>query len=130
MVREYQRFSSKSRIKYGVPGSNACQTGLGKKISAEGTMGMGRAFQYAGAKSVLMSLWDVEEAASVELTERFFKHLKEGKPKLEALKSAREDIRKQGSDHPFFWAAFILVGEAGSDRQARDSKMNATGKTP
>jgi CHAT domain-containing protein len=89
----------------------ACQTGLGRRLSGEGTMGMGRAFQYAGAKSVLMSLWSVEQTASAKLAEGFFKHLKEGKTKLEALRLARQAIRKQGFDHPFFWAAFILVGE-------------------
>jgi tetratricopeptide (TPR) repeat protein len=91
----------------------ACQTGLGRNISGEGTMGMGRAFQYAGAKSVLMSLWSVAEGSSVDLVESFFRHIKEGKNKLEALKLARDEIRKQGYDHPFFWASFILVGEAG-----------------
>jgi tetratricopeptide (TPR) repeat protein/CHAT domain-containing protein len=89
----------------------ACQSGLGRIISGEGAMGMGRAFQYAGAKSVLMSLWSVSESASVNLVENFFKHLREGKTKLESLKLARDEIRKAGYDHPFFWAAFILVGE-------------------
>jgi len=89
----------------------ACQTGLGRAISGEGTMGMGRAFQYAGAKSVLMSLWSVAESSSVDLVSSFFKHLREGKNKLEALKLARDEIRKAGYDHPFFWAPFILVGE-------------------
>jgi tetratricopeptide (TPR) repeat protein len=89
----------------------ACQSGLGKELSGEGVMGMGRAFQFAGAKSVLMSLWSVAESSSVNLVESFFRHIKEGKGKLEALKLAREEIRKQGYDHPFFWAAFILVGE-------------------
>ncbi len=89
----------------------ACQSGLGRVISGEGTMGMGRAFQYAGAQSVLMSLWSVAEKSSVEMVESFFKHLKEGKSKLESLKLAREEIRKAGYDHPFFWAPFILVGE-------------------
>ncbi len=88
-----------------------CQTGLGRQISGEGTMGMGRAFQYAGAKSVLMSLWSVSEKASVNLVESFFKHLKEGKNKQEALRLARQEIRKAGYDHPFYWAPFILVGE-------------------
>jgi len=89
----------------------ACQSGLGKKISGEGTMGMGRAFQYAGAKCVLTSLWSVEQAASVNLVQNFFRHVKDGKTKLEALKLARKEIRDQGYDHPFFWAPFILVGE-------------------
>jgi tetratricopeptide (TPR) repeat protein len=90
----------------------ACQSGLGKRISGEGTMGMGRAFQYAGARSVLMSLWSVSEVASVNLVSSFFRNLKEGKSKSEALALARADLRKKGFDHPFFWAAFILVGEA------------------
>jgi tetratricopeptide (TPR) repeat protein len=89
----------------------ACQTGLGRQISGEGTMGMGRAFQYAGARSVLMSLWSVAEKASVQMVESFFRHVKDGKGKLEALRLARQEIRDQGYDHPFYWAAFILVGE-------------------
>jgi CHAT domain-containing protein len=89
----------------------ACQTGLGKELSGEGVMSMGRAFQYAGARSVLMSLWSVAEKSSVQLVENFFRNLKERKGKLEVLKMAREEIRKGGFDHPFFWASFILVGE-------------------
>ena len=89
----------------------ACQSGLGRNISGEGTMGMGRAFQYAGARSVIMSLWSVAEKSSVQLVESLFKHIKEGKGKLEALRAARTEIRQAGYDHPFFWAPFILVGE-------------------
>jgi hypothetical protein len=89
----------------------ACQTGLGRVISGEGTMGMGRAFQYAGAKSVMMTLWSVAEKASVQMVESFFRHINEGKSKLEALRLARKEIRDRGYDHPFFWAPFILVGE-------------------
>jgi CHAT domain-containing protein len=89
----------------------ACETGLGKDVSGEGVMSMGRAFQYAGARSVLMSLWSVADVSSVKLTESFLQHCKSGKSKLESLKLAREEIRKQGFEHPFFWAAFILVGE-------------------
>jgi CHAT domain-containing protein len=89
----------------------ACQTGLGRNVSGEGTMGMGRAFQYAGAKSVLMSLWSVAESSSVNLVGSFFGHLQEGKNELESLRLARNEIRKAGYDHPFFWAPFILVGE-------------------
>jgi tetratricopeptide (TPR) repeat protein len=90
----------------------ACQSGLGKELSGEGVMSMGRAFHYAGAKSVLMSLWEVEEKSAVTLAESFFKYRKEGKTKLESLEAARNDIRNAGYKHPFFWSAFILVGEA------------------
>ncbi len=89
----------------------ACQTGLGRDLSGEGVMSMGRAFQYAGARSVLMSLWSVAEKSSIMLVEDFFKYRKAGKSKLESLKLARNDIRKEGFEHPFFWAPFILVGE-------------------
>lgn len=89
----------------------ACQTGFGRHLAGEGIMSLGRAFQCAGAKTVVMSLWSVAEDSSVRLVESFFKHMKNGNGKLEALRLARADVRKQGYDHPFFWAPFILVGE-------------------
>ena len=90
----------------------ACQTGTGVKLAGEGIMSMGRAFQCAGAKSVVMSLWSVAEDSSVIMMEEFFKGLKTGKSKREAWTNARIEVRKAGFDHPFFWGAFILVGEA------------------
>jgi len=89
----------------------ACSTGVGKNVAGEGVMGLGRAFQYAGARSVLMSLWSVDEESTVLFTERFFTHLQAGKEKLAALRQARADVRQAGYEHPFFWAPFILVGE-------------------
>jgi CHAT domain-containing protein len=62
-------------------------------------------------QSVLMSLWSVAEKTSAQLVESFIRHMKEGKSKLEALRLARDGIRKTGYDHPVFWAPFILVGE-------------------
>ena len=103
------------RMNADVVALTACQSGLGKRISGEGTMGMGRAFQYAGARSTLMTLWSVAQRFSVDLTSSFLRHLKEGKPRLEALKLARDEIRKAGFDHPFFWAPLILVGEVDTD---------------
>jgi tetratricopeptide (TPR) repeat protein len=89
----------------------ACQSGLGKKVPGEGIMGMGRAFQYAGARSVLMSLWSVQATASTKLVETFYANLLQGKDKLQALTLARKEIRDAGFDHPFFWAGLILTGE-------------------
>jgi CHAT domain-containing protein len=89
----------------------ACQTGLGKDQSGEGVMSMGRAFQYAGAESVLMSLWSVAEKSSVLLIESFFKNLKDGRDKITSLEMARKGLREQGFEHPFFWAPFVLVGQ-------------------
>ncbi|TSA11563.1 MAG: CHAT domain-containing protein [Deltaproteobacteria bacterium] len=89
----------------------ACSTGLGKRTSGEGVMSMGWAFQYAGAKSVLVSLWKVEEKSTILLAEKFFGNLKAGKDKLTALQEARADVRKAGYEHPFFWSPFIMIGE-------------------
>jgi CHAT domain-containing protein len=88
----------------------ACTTGLGKQVNGEGVMHMGRAFQFAGAKEVLMSLWSVEESSTTQLAQRLFSHLKEGKTALEALRQARTEVRQAGYEHPYFWAPFILMG--------------------
>lgn len=90
---------------------SACKTGLGKTVSGEGIMGMGRAFQYSGVKSVLMSLWSVESESVNIMTEKYFECLKEGKSNGEALKEARNYVRTLGYEHPFYWAPFILVGD-------------------
>lgn len=89
----------------------ACQTGLGKEIEGEGIMSMGRAFQYAGARSVLISLWSVAEKSSVIQAESIFRSLRQDSSKLEALRHSRQEVRRAGYDHPFFWASFVLVGE-------------------
>jgi len=89
----------------------ACETGVGKNVSGEGVMGMGRAFQFAGARNVLVSLWSVAETSATELTIAFFKHLKEGNEPKQALRLARNEIRRKGYEHPFYWASFILFGE-------------------
>jgi CHAT domain-containing protein len=88
----------------------ACNTGVGKQLTGEGVLGLGWAFQYAGARHVLMSLWSVEEASTVLLAERFLTYLHQRLPPLEALRQARADVRRAGYDHPYFWAPFILVG--------------------
>lgn len=103
---------------------SACQTGLGKEMGGEGLVGLTRAFQYAGARSVLASLWAIADETTPELMKRFYGYLKEGKSKDEALRLAQIDFlrgpveirnvkqQKESFDasHPFFWAAFQLIG--------------------
>jgi CHAT domain-containing protein len=101
---------------------SACQTGLGDLKQAEGTVGLQRAFLARGARSVLVSLWSVSDAATTLLMQRFYTHWLglegepgiEGEPrpgKAEALRRAQEDVRATpGFEHPRFWAAFQLVG--------------------
>lgn len=89
----------------------ACQTGVGENVNGEGVMGLGRAFQYAGAKNVIMSLWPIAEDATVFLSASFLKNVKSGKSPGEALKLAKGDIRNKGFEHPFFWSAFVLLND-------------------
>ncbi len=93
-------------------GLSACNTGLGIESSGEGVVGLSRAFMYAGTKSVLVSLWSVADESTYKLMVRFFEELKLGKDKLTALKDAKHYLRTNGFDNPFYWAPFILVGEA------------------
>jgi len=89
---------------------SACLTGRGRVMEGEGVMNFARAFQHAGARSVLVSLWEVASKEAVEYMEIFYKHIREGKSKGEALRLARKEM-KEKHPNPFFWAVFILYGE-------------------
>lgn len=97
------------RLDAEVAALTACQTGLGRMATGEGVMGLGRAFQQAGARHVLMSLWSVSEDSTTELAARFFKKLKSGLTPRRALREARAELRREGWEHPYYWAPFILV---------------------
>ncbi len=116
------------RLNADVVALTACETGVGKQVAGEGVMGMGRAFQYAGAKSVLVSLWSVAEASTTLLVERFFSYLKNGADKVSALRRAREDLLRAGYRHPFFWSPFILIG--GGDRPRSEARLATVRRTP
>jgi CHAT domain-containing protein len=91
---------------------SACETGLGEQIAGEGVIGMTRAFLYAGAKSIVVSLWQVPDQPTAQLMIKFYRYmLEEGKDKAEALKMAREDMRREFSD-PNCWAPFVYYGTA------------------
>jgi tetratricopeptide (TPR) repeat protein len=125
---------------------SACETGLGKESSGDGLLGFTQAFLKVGARSVVLSLWQVDDEATALLMVRFYQNLlpkREGlkKPmaKAEALREAKEwlrnlsakeikveverlprgkagkpvPLRKEGRPfaHPYYWAAFVLVGD-------------------
>jgi CHAT domain-containing protein len=95
---------------------SACQTGLGDLKQAEGTVGFQRALLAKGARSVLVSLWSVDDRATALLMQRFYAHWlgPDGRPmrsKGEALRQAQADVRlTPGLESPRYWAAFQLVG--------------------
>jgi len=91
---------------------SACNTGLGKEMGGEGLLGLTRAFQYAGAQSVLASLWSVDDSRTAEFMTRFYTQLQRGQTKDEALRASQlQMIRSRSSSHPFYWAAFTLSGD-------------------
>jgi CHAT domain-containing protein/Tfp pilus assembly protein PilF len=91
---------------------SACDSGLGKEIGGEGLVGLTRAFQFAGARSVLASLWSVSDVSTADLMKRFYGYLRKGRSKDAALRAAQIDlIRSQGFSHPYYWAAFQLTGD-------------------
>lgn len=92
---------------------SACQTGLGQFIRGEGIEGFNRAFFYAGASSVLMSLWSINDQACSQLMERFYFHLRSSNSIMDALQKAKlEMIGFKPFSHPFYWAAFVITGDA------------------
>jgi len=92
---------------------SSCQTGLGEFIHGEGIEGINRAFFYAGASSILMSLWAVNDQASCQLMERFYTHLRSSESIMNALRKAKlELIESDPLSHPYYWAGFIASGKA------------------
>lgn len=94
---------------------SACQSALGKLITGEGMVGLTRAFLYAGADTIVATLWNVNDEASAQFMAVFYGLLKEGHSKSEALRRAKISLRQDRQlSHPYFWAPYVLIGE-GSD---------------
>ncbi len=95
---------------------SACETAVGSSSrwdapAGEDWLGLAAAFLGAGAENVLASLWQVEDLATAELMQRFYRHLASGTPLAQSLAEAqRELIANPDTAHPFYWAGFVLIG--------------------
>jgi CHAT domain-containing protein len=94
---------------------SACETGLGKVSKGEGVIGLTRAFLYAGADNLIVSLWQVSDKATQLLMVDFYKNYlslnkKKQKKFAPSLRNAKLEMIKQGF-HPYLWSSFILIGE-------------------
>ncbi len=106
---------------------SACETGRGKLVAGEGILGLPRLFLGTGAKTVLMTLWKVDDKFTSELMPLFYDNLINHKrTKAEALTKAKREISLKESSinphriyyqHPFYWAAFVLYGDPGTAKK-------------
>lgn len=95
---------------------SACETGVGQVKNGEGVYGLRRAFQCAGARTIVMSLWKVPDKETCKLMDDFYENWLSGQTKKEALRQAALKIlsdrrAKSKSTHPLFWGGFVLLGD-------------------
>ncbi len=92
---------------------SSCNSGLGSVDESEGILGMTKAFFEAGSKSVVVSLWEVNDKYTSKFMQLFYERLDEGFNKSKALRLAKIDFIKKYSANPYFWGAFVLSGNIG-----------------
>jgi CHAT domain-containing protein len=100
---------------------SACDTGRGDVKRGQGVYGLRRAFVVAGAETVVMSLWKVDDETTRKLMEAYYTHLLAGQGRATALSEAMRWLRAT-KPHPHYWAPFIVLG--------RDAPLRELGPTP
>jgi CHAT domain-containing protein len=88
---------------------SGCYSGLNRIAHGDELLGLVRGFLYAGAASLLVSLWAVNDRSTAEFMQIFYSRLKEGASKRSALREATLEIKKR-YEHPYYWAPFVLIG--------------------
>jgi CHAT domain-containing protein len=91
---------------------SACETGVGSRVAGEGLVGLTRAFQAAGAASVVATQWRITDRSTAPSMVRFHQNLRKGMPKDEALRQAmRSMAADRVTSNPYYWAPFVLMGD-------------------
>jgi CHAT domain-containing protein len=109
---------------------SGCETGLALSGGGDEQLGLGRAFLAAGVPSLVMSLWPVEDNATNELMQLFYQNLLNKDSKVQALRTAQCSLLHRTSScyaHPYFWAAFRLVGDVGPLKYAKARAFTPVG---
>lgn len=104
---------------------SSCASGLGRVDESEGVIGMAKAFFDAGSKSIVVSLWEVNDKYTSKLMTNFYEKLNEGYTKSEALRLAKIEFIKNHSPNPYYWAAFVLSGNTSEIKFETTSKITA-----
>ncbi len=93
---------------------SSCNTGSGMLVSGEGILSLARGFLYAGSRSAIMSMWEVEDVSASEVIHSFYKNMRGGQTKSSALRNARLKYLRtasQGKSHPYYWSALVIYGD-------------------
>ncbi|HNY15085.1 MAG TPA: CHAT domain-containing protein, partial [Bacteroidales bacterium] len=93
---------------------SSCNTGTGALYSGEGILSLARGFLYSGSRSVVMSLWKIEDRSGTDIVTRFYANLKKGMSKSKALRKSRNDYLKSANQvrsHPYFWSTLVVFGD-------------------
>ena len=88
---------------------SGCATGLSVVAAGDELLGLVRGLLYAGAQSLLLTLWDVQDKSTAEFMKMFYGRFQEHSDKRIALQASMQELRERYS-HPYYWAPFILVG--------------------
>ena len=89
---------------------SGCGTGLNVVVGGDELLGLKRGFLYAGAQSILLTLWDVHDQSTADFMKLFYRQFPSQANKARAVQQAMAEIRKY-YPHPFYWAPFVLVGK-------------------
>lgn len=103
---------------------SSCRSGLGEIDESEGVIGMQKSFFEAGAKSVVVSLWDVNDKYTSLFMQSFYKYISEGFDKSEALRKAKIFFKENYSANPYYWSAFILSGDVSKIDNIKTASSN------
>lgn len=90
---------------------NSCSSGSGNYLQGSGIMGITRALRYAGAKSMALNLWAVNDKVAYEFAAIFYKSLNNGRSKSESMRDAKLSLLQNGNANPHYWGAFMLTGD-------------------
>jgi len=89
---------------------NSCDSGGDRAIQGSGIMGLSRALHYAGAKSLVLNAWSVNDQFAADFAEVFYQYINEGESKSRALQLTKIDFIKNKNANPHFWGPYILNG--------------------
>jgi len=111
-LRPYETYAFRLHAKMVVLSS--CFTGAGALFAGEGVLSIARGFIFSGSRSVVMSLWEVDDYSGTEIIKSFYRNLKSGRSKSESLRRSRIDYLKNADmlhSHPYFWSTMVIYGD-------------------